>query len=330
MSGRVAAVTVAEGDVVEAGQMLVVLGADGLEASVVQAEAALEVARAELARLQSGPSTEEIAAAQAQVAGAEAALDQAVAARNQVTSEAGEAQIAAARVESAAAQMEEKSARITYERLRNTEAEEWEQEVAALRLSAAERNLAAAEAGLEQVEKDVVYQARAAKAAVELTEAQRDAAQTDLGLLLAQAEPEEIAAAEAGVAQAEATVRAAEADLDGATLRAPFGGTVAVLEVELGQTVLPGQVLMVVADLSRLQIETTDLSERDVARVAEGQSATVSVEPLGIEIGGRVAGIAPEATTAGGDVVYQVIVTLDEQPAGLRWGMSAEVAIAAE
>ena len=36
---------------------------------------------------------------------------------------------------------------------------------------------------------------------------------------------------------------------------------------------------------------------------------------------------APQATTIGGDVVYQVVIALDEQPEGLRWGMSVEVDI---
>jgi HlyD family secretion protein len=34
--------------------------------------------------------------------------------------------------------------------------------------------------------------------------------------------------------------------------------------------------------------------------------------------------------TVGGDVTYKVTIELDEQPAGLRWGMSAEVEIQAE
>jgi hypothetical protein len=40
-----------------------------------------------------------------------------------------------------------------------------------------------------------------------------------------------------------------------------------------------------------------------------------------------VASIAPEATTVGGDVVYKVTIELDQQPPGLRWGMSVEVEI---
>lgn len=56
-----------------------------------------------------------------------------------------------------------------------------------------------------------------------------------------------------------------------------------------------------------------------------GQTVSVYVEALPAEIGGRVAGIAAQSTTVGGDVVYAVTVDLDELPPGLRWGMSAEV-----
>ena len=67
--------------------------------------------------------------------------------------------------------------------------------------------------------------------------------------------------------------------------------------------ILPGQRVLTLADLSRLQVETTDFSERDVARVAVGQPVTVFVEALGKEIPGRVLRIAPQAT-----VVYFVFV----------------------
>jgi hypothetical protein len=40
--------------------------------------------------------------------------------------------------------------------------------------------------------------------------------------------------------------------------------------------------------------------------------------------------IAHVSETVGGDVVYKVTVELDEQPEGLRWGMSTEVKIETE
>jgi hypothetical protein len=84
------------------------------------------------------------------------------------------------------------------------------------------------------------------------------------------------------------------------------------------------------ADLPYLQAETTDLSELDVARVSVAKRAALYVEALEVDIEGRVMNIAPQANTIGGDVVYAVTVALQEQPPGLRWGMSVEVEIAAE
>ena len=111
---------------------------------------------------------------------------------------------------------------------------------------------------------------------------------------------------------------------------APFDGTITALEIGPGEAVLPGQMVLALADLAHLRAETTDLSERDVAKIALGQPLAVYVEALGEEIEGQVAGIAPQATTVGGDVVYEVYVELDEQPPDLRWGMSTEVEIGTE
>jgi multidrug resistance efflux pump len=144
------------------------------------------------------------------------------------------------------------------------------------------------------------------------------------------ASAEEIAAAEVAVAQAEAALLVARAGLDQATLRAPVAGTVTALEVGPGEAVMPGQVALTLVDLGRLRVETTDLSELDVARVAVGQRASIYVEPLGVTVGGRVVRIASQAEMIGGDVVYALVVELDEQPPGLRWGMSVEVEIATD
>jgi len=61
-----------------------------------------------------------------------------------------------------------------------------------------------------------------------------------------------------------------------------------------------------------------------------GEEATVYVEALSADVPGQVARISPLASTVGGDVVYTVVVDLDEQPEGLRLGMSVEVEIATE
>jgi HlyD family secretion protein len=85
-----------------------------------------------------------------------------------------------------------------------------------------------------------------------------------------------------------------------------------------------------IADLEDLLIETTDLSELDVAAVRIGQPVTVFVEALEAEYPGRVTAISPVADTIGGDVVFKVTVGLNQPPAGLLWGMSADVDISIE
>ena len=87
----------------------------------------------------------------------------------------------------------------------------------------------------------------------------------------------------------------------------------------------PGAVLVVVNDLSRLLVETTDLSERDVPGVSLGQEATVHVEALDQDLPGRVTAISHAAEILGGDVVYRTTLELESPPPGLRPGMSVEV-----
>ena len=138
-------------------------------------------------------------------------------------------------------------------------------------------------------------------------------------------------AAKADVERAQALVDSAKATLaNQSALTAPFDGTIISVDVETGETVVPGRVLILIADLSRYQIETTDLSEIDVTRVQVGQTVSVSIEALGETFTGKVTSIALVSSTLGGDVVYTVTIDFDNQPAGLLWGMSADVEIETE
>jgi len=130
--------------------------------------------------------------------------------------------------------------------------------------------------------------------------------------------------------QAKAIWDSALANLAQATLSAPFDGTVVDVAVIPGELVQVNQVVLVLADLGNLQITTTDLSERDIARVQVGQSVKVYIEALDVTVDGKVIRISPIAETVGGDVVYPVTIELDELPNGLLWGMSAEVEIQTE
>lgn len=138
-------------------------------------------------------------------------------------------------------------------------------------------------------------------------------------------DPAELALAQARRANAQAALDAARLQLDGLELKAPFAGTVARINVEQSEWVITGQPALLLADLDDLQVQTTDLSELDIPRVKPGAQVRVTIKALGEEVSGRVIRVAPLADVLGGDVVYQVVIALDEIPEGLRAGMSVTV-----
>jgi len=143
-------------------------------------------------------------------------------------------------------------------------------------------------------------------------------------------ESERLDAAKADVDRAQAAVDIAKAQLAQATLTAPFAGTIASVDISPAEFVNPGQIVIVMGDLSHFRIETTDLSEKDVPGIKIGQAANVFIEALSQDFSGKVVDIARVSETVGGDVVFKVTIELDDQPEGLRWGMSADVKIEAE
>jgi HlyD family secretion protein len=133
--------------------------------------------------------------------------------------------------------------------------------------------------------------------------------------------------AESKAAQAQAVLDVAKANLALGMLSAPFDGEIVSINIIPGELVQVDQAILTLATLNDLQIETTDLSERDIARVKIGQNVSVYIEALDVTITGKVIRISPISKTVGGDVVYPVTIKLDDQPKGLLWGMSAEVEI---
>lgn len=366
-AGQVQTVAVTVGDVVAAGDLLLALDAAAADADVVQAQAALFRAEANLSALQEGPRSEAVAAAEARVQAAQARLVQ-------LTTPASASEVAAARASLAAAQaalaqlsagprQEERIGALAV--LANAEAVLRQAQSAydqvkdrndvgmlpqSRDLQQATNNYEAAKARYDLLfagpQADVVAAGRAqvqqAQAALDRllapagagqiaeAEAQVDAAQAELDLLQAPARNQELAVAAVAVTEAEASLRRAEATRAGREVRAPFGGTVTALAIAAGEMAQPGQVVLTLANLSRLQVETTDLSERDAPLVAVGRPAAILVQASNEQITGWVAAIAPQFTVVGGDVVYAVTIELDEQPADLRWGMTVDVEIAGQ
>ena len=164
------------------------------------------------------------------------------------------------------------------------------------------------------------------KAQVDVTEAQRkyDAVQNG-------PDPDQLSLAEARLANADAQLTAAQSALDNLELKAPFSGKVVDINVVSNEQVGPNNWAILVADESAWYVETDDLTELDVVKVALDQKVTVVADALpGVEMTGKVTEISDVFSQKGGDVTYKVRILLEGGAGGaidprLRWGMTVEV-----
>jgi HlyD family secretion protein len=335
--GRVTAILIAEGDQVTQGQALIRLQDDQLKAAVAQAQAALDLAQANLNQVKQGARAEDIMAAEAAVRSAEAQVKAASAERDRLTGGATAASIAAAQARLSSALVEQKLAQDAYDKVTECVTIKGNEvcpglgtpeEQARLRVAAANEGVNAARSALTEATKGSGQQVQAAQANVAAANAQRDIAQAQLDRLKAGATEAQIAAAQASVAQAEAGVQAAQAALAEATLIAPFDGTIAQIDTETGQVVGPGSAIVSMADLNAWQIETDDLSEVDVINVQPDQSVTMTFDALpGVKLNGKVLAVTPKAQTKRGDVTYTVKIAIEDPDSRLKWGMTGQVEI---
>ncbi len=136
----------------------------------------------------------------------------------------------------------------------------------------------------------------------------------------------ELALAQARLDTARSQVSAAQASLADLALKAPFAGTVVELDATPGETMLASQQLVLLADFSQWYVETSDLTEMDVVKVAVGDEATITPDALPeTKLPATVEKIAQSPGKKGGDVTYTVRLVLGETDPLLRWGMTVEV-----
>jgi len=141
----------------------------------------------------------------------------------------------------------------------------------------------------------------------------------------------DMAIARARYETARANLEAARAALSNAELRAPFAGTVLSLDISAGDIAAPGVPIVFLADTAAWTVETKDLAEIDISRVALGQPARVELDAFpGETFSGLVTEIDPVGREYLGDMTYKVTITLDEADARFLWNMTAVVTIQVE
>ncbi len=252
ISGEVAEILVAEGDVVNAGDPILKLddtdqqtaleqaqaavtqaeaNVTTAEAGVISAQAALdaaqvgvEAAQAQLALVEAGATAQQVALNETQVAAAQAGVVQASGQQALVLEGPTNAQIQAAEAQLAAAKAAVVPLQLVVDRYRNgsVSGTDEQKEAAQLELNAAIANVNSAQAALDEVLAGARNPDRqAAAGAVSGAVANQQAAEAQLNLLLAGSREEEIAIAQVnvdqasnGVTEAELAVQQAEVGLD--------------------------------------------------------------------------------------------------------------------
>jgi len=359
IQGLIAEILADRGDEVQAGDLIVRLDDAALNSQRAEAEAALTAARADLARVQSGPRVEDIAAARAGLEEAEARRDgarQAVLNARDVISNPldMEAQIGEARaqIDLAEQNVELQEADLEATRMKRGVYVERGGDIAAtwdLQLQAAQARLGKAEAQLsgaraylgallEMRERPLTLEAELHQAETQFAIAQAEVAraQAKLEELQAGPTPEEIAVAEAQVRQAQAGIQMTNARLDQLTLDAPMDGVVSTRSAQEGETATAGKPLLTIANLDEVTL-VIYIPENRIGQVNVGQEVEVTVDSFpGRTFIGRVASIAGEAEFTPRNVqteeervnlVFAVDVSIPNPDHALKPGMPADATI---
>lgn len=131
---------------------------------------------------------------------------------------------------------------------------------------------------------------------------------------------------------AQASYDDASSQLNDTVIRSPIDGVVIGKPIPAGQTVAQGlsnpMVILTVADLSKMQIET-QVDESDIGKIAVGQKATFTVDAFpGRVFTGVVSNISQKAIVQQNVVYYGVVIDVDAGSRDLKPTMTARVSVA--
>jgi HlyD family secretion protein len=142
---------------------------------------------------------------------------------------------------------------------------------------------------------------------------------------------EEIRAQEAAVAQAQAGVQDAAAQLSKTVIKAPISGTISNLDIKAGEIVTPmAPVVSMISD-GQFEIET-DISETDIAKVKVADVANVTIDAYGNDtiFEATVTAIDPAETIVNGVATYKVTLQFKKNDDRIKSGMTANVKLNSE
>jgi HlyD family secretion protein len=309
-AGRIAEVLVEVGDTVKKGDVLAVIEDDTYQTQVKQAEAAVEAAKINLAKMQIGSRPEEIAAAQAAVQLSKASL-------NDISNVDDDERTQAAS-NLAKAQAALKRAQTEYDKIA------WAGEV-----GSTPQALALQDATISYETALAAYNKQTNPSDSQLAPSMLQVAQAELALALKVQPYRQIDFAQAavGIKQAEAALEAAKLQIAETTIRAPFDGVISDLSITEGSRVSQQAPI---AHLMSTELEANiGVQESLISQVKDGQDASLRVTAYpGQEFPGVVTSISPSADPQ--SRTFSAKVTPTDGQELLRSGMFADVSILAQ
>ncbi len=153
-------------------------------------------------------------------------------------------------------------------------------------------------------------------------------AENQYALDAASSTPEDIAAQTARVEQAQGSVDSIRAQIAKTYILSPLAGVVTQQDAKVGQAATPNTPLTGVMGDGGLEIEA-DIAEADIAKVAVGQSAAVTLDAYGpgVQFPATVVKIDPAETILEGVATYKTTLQFVQKDDRVKSGMTANVDI---
>ena len=313
--GTVKEVMVDEGQTVKAGDVIAQLDTDDLELAVKQAEQAY--ATQNLVYTQAiSPTSSEVDAAKAALASASANLKQ--------LTNADPLQVQIARLQADSATESKRQMELRWDQISD-------KPFGGVARDTLQSQMAQATMAAQIAELQYQLTKRGGNEA-QISAARAQAAQAQAQLQRVLGDDRSRALAEAQLKQAALSLQVARQRLNNAVLTSPISGTIAELNVKVGEQVGASglQPATVVADLSSFHMDV-GIDENSIGALKEQQPVVMTVDALpDQQLTGRVDYIAPVATDSGGVVTYKVIIGLDKTNLPVRGGMSANADVITE
>ena len=319
-AGVVNQLLVEQGDRIEQGQIIARMDSSDLQGDLIQAQASLAQAEAQLEEVRNGNRPEEIAQAKAQMDSAEAELAERESSRPLEIAEI-ENQIATAQAE----------ANLTQQRLERyqmlvragAETQDTLDEVIA--------NHRSTQANLQEIQHRLGLVKEQTSREIERAAASLKEAQQAYQLALSGSRPEVIAQAEATVLEARGRLQTVKTQLEDNIIRAPFSGIITQQYATVGSFVTPTTSASVsnsatstsIVALARDLEVLAKIPEVDIGQIYPGQQVNIQADAYPAQIfQGRVRLVSPEAVVEDNVASFEASIQIDSGRNKLLSGMN--------